>query len=150
VINGLLQDAQDLYAALPQEAPTLIHGDFKADHVLLAAAPRPSLTLIDFDSCALADPAFDIGKFLADLDWAYAGANQRGLVHAQEDFLRGCNLDPSHPRLRRARIIEALILVKITAHRAPLFDKAWTARTTALIERAAALIKRIKDGAMAG
>ncbi len=75
-ISDLLDHAQDLYASLPQEAPTFIHGDFKADHVLVAPhtaqpASSPHLTLIDFDSCAQADPAFDIGKFLADLNWTY-------------------------------------------------------------------------------
>jgi aminoglycoside phosphotransferase (APT) family kinase protein len=144
-IHRLLQEAQDLYAALPQEAPTFIHGDFKADHVLLASPPHPALTLIDFDSCALADPSFDIGKFLADLDWTYARTNQSGLARVQNDFLTGYNLHPAHPRLRRARIIEALILVKITAHRVALFDSAWAAHTTALIERAGAVLQHIED-----
>jgi aminoglycoside phosphotransferase (APT) family kinase protein len=149
-IHRLLQQAQDLYAALPQEAPTFIHGDFKADHVLLASPPHPALTLIDFDSCALADPSFDIGKFLADLDWAYARTNQSGLAQAQNDFLTGYNLHPAHPRLRRARIIEALILVKITAHRVALFDSAWAAHITALIERARAVLQRIEDDKVTG
>jgi len=147
-IADLLQRASDIYTKLPQEAPTFIHGDFKADHVLVAppAAQQdssPRLTLIDFDSCAQADPAFDIGKFLADLDWTYAQSGQAGLAQAQNDFLAGYNLEPDAPRLLRARIVEALILVKITAHRVPIFERHWAEHTTAMIERAVTVLERI-------
>lgn len=144
-IAELLECASDLYTKSPQEAPTFIHGDFKADHVLVAPQQdsSPRLTLIDFDSCAQADPAFDIGKFLADLDWTYAQSGQAGLAQAQNDFLAGYNLEPDAPRLLRTRIIEALILVKITAHRVPIFERNWAERTTAMIERAVTVLERI-------
>ena len=129
-IHTLLQRAADMYATLPQESPTFIHGDFKADHVLVPSQARQDagvpLTLIDFDSCRMADPALDIGKFLADLDWAYAESDEQNLVQARSAFISGYNLDPTHPRLLRARIVEALILVKITAHRVRLFDPTWS------------------------
>jgi len=144
-ISNLLQRASALYTKLPQEAPTFIHGDFKADHVLVGPQQdsNPRLTLIDFDSCAQADPAFDIGKFLADLDWTYAQSGQAGLVEAQKDFLAGYNLEADAPRLLRARIVEALILVKITAHRVPIFKRNWAERTSAMIEQAVTVLERI-------
>lgn len=144
-IHALLEQAQACYARLPQEAPTFIHGDFKADHVLVAPQEgngatgnnQPRLTLIDFDSYTLADPAFDIGKFLADLDWWYTQNQQPGLMEAQNAFLAGYNLDAAHPRLRRARVWAALIQIKMTAHRVPLFDPAWPSQTATQIARAA-------------
>jgi len=136
-IQTLLQRAHAAYVALPQEAPTLVHGDFKADHVLVGPA---QLTLIDFDSCALADPALDIGKFLADLTWWYAVNAQPGVTEAHQAFLAGYTLDPTHPRLRRAWLWATLILVKMTAHRVPLFDADWASYITAMIDRSVALL----------
>ncbi len=147
-IHTLLERAGGSYETLPQEAPTFIHGDFKADHVLVPPESRQDagapLTLIDFDSCLMADPAFDIGKFLADLHWAYAKSESRDLAQARSAFLAGYDLAPTHPRLLRARIVEAVILVKITAHRVRLFDPNWAATTTAMIERAAAILEQTR------
>lgn len=152
-IHALLEQAQICYARLPEEAPTFIHGDFKADHILIAppegdgAAGRSlaRLTLIDFDSYALADPAFDIGKFLADLDWWYTQYQQPGLLQAQNAFLAGYNLVPDHPRLRRAQIWAALIQLKMTAHRVPLFDRTWSSQTATQIARIAHELAGIKS-----
>lgn len=63
-IEALLDQARGLHERLPLEPPTFTHGDFKLEHILVA---RGRLTLIDFDTCRLADPALDVGKFLADL-----------------------------------------------------------------------------------
>ncbi len=133
-ITSLLGRATERYAALPQAAPTFIHGDFKADHVLAVGA---RLTLIDFDSCALADPAFDIGKFLADLAWWHGDTRPAALAEARNAFLSGYSLLPTHPRLDRARIWEALIGIKIIAHRVRIFDTQWATRTTTGIQRIA-------------
>ena len=138
-LQGFFQRIQEHYAAAEPEAPTFTHGDFKADHVLVAQPPKARLTLIDFDSCALADPACDIGKFLADLDWWYALHGLLGLAQAQAAFLAGYNLAADHPRLARARLWERLIWAKMTAHRVPLFDPQWADQTTAMINGAVAL-----------
>ena len=86
-IQALLGEAAAAYGALPQEADGFIHGDFKADHVLVESTGR--LTLIDFDACGLGDPAYDIGKFLADLAWAYAGCPACDLEAARAAFFGG-------------------------------------------------------------
>ena len=47
---------------------------------------------------------------------------------------------PGHPRLQRAQVVAALILLKIAAHRVKLFDPTWAAQTGALVARAEALL----------
>jgi aminoglycoside phosphotransferase (APT) family kinase protein len=69
-----------------QEQPTFTHADFKSDHLL--TMPQ-GLTLIDFDICTLTDTAFDIGKFLADLEWWFALRRISGVEAAQEELLKG-------------------------------------------------------------
>lgn len=139
-IQRLCAEIPEAYAALPQEAPTFVHGDWKADHLLVAPATTAPLTLIDFDTCALADPALDIGKFLADLVWWYTTGQRAGLTQAQDAFLAGYKLTPNHPRLRRAWLWAALIGIKMTAHRVPLFDPTWARTTTTLINQYACTV----------
>ena len=134
-VQRLCAEIPEAYAALPQEAPTFVHGDWKADHLLVAPDRTAPLTLIDFDTCALADPALDIGKFLADLTWWEITGQRSGVTQAQDAFLAGYNLTPDHPRLRRARLWAALIGIKMTAHRVPVFDPAWARTTTTLIRQ---------------
>ena len=77
---------QEYYSPLPQEKPTFTHSDFKADH--LSCTPQ-GLTLIDFDTCKLTDPALDIGKFLADLEWWFTLQGISGVEEAQAELLKG-------------------------------------------------------------
>ncbi len=129
-IAEVLERARELHEQLPEEPPTFAHGDYKADHLFDTPA---GLTLIDSDSCYMADPALDLGKFLADLQWWGAG-------HAQDAFLEGYGVCAA-PRLRRARLYEALILVKITVRRVRLFERDWATRTAQLIARAEKALK---------
>jgi len=46
------------------KARALVHGDGKPSQFLLSPA---GITLLDFDHCGLADPASDVGTFLAAL-----------------------------------------------------------------------------------
>lgn len=134
-INSLLGAATALYLDLPQEEDTFVHGDFKADHVLVGSDRH---TLIDFDSCASADPAYDIGKFLADLAWWQSDFKSAPLTALRHAFLKGYGLSEDHPRLRRARVWEVLIGIKIIAHRVRIFDLRWATRTADGVERVAA------------
>jgi aminoglycoside phosphotransferase (APT) family kinase protein len=137
-ISRLLDCAQEQHSRMEHESPTFVHGDFKADHLWITPA---GLTLIDFDTCTIADPALDVGKFLADLDWWYAAYDLPGVEAAQECFLKGYAARGTPGRQTRARIYEALVLVKMTAHRVRLFDPNWAARTAQLIERAEAILR---------
>jgi hypothetical protein len=136
-VSRLLDQAQRLYERLPQEAPAFAHGDFKADHLWVHEA---GLTLMDFDTCYLADPAIDVGKFLSDLQW-WAAVHGRDAAE-QAPFLDAYAAGVPPERLLRARIFEALVLVKSTAHRVPLFATDWASRTEQLISRAENALRR--------
>ena len=141
-ILELLDQAQERYSQLPQENPTFTHADFKSDHLLATGA---GLTLIDFDTCTLTDPALDIGKFLADLEWWFAQKGISGAKKAQAELLKGY-LGTEKPdqtlyeRLGRAKLFYALILVKIIVRRVPLYKKDWGGITTRMVGRAAQVL----------
>jgi hypothetical protein len=146
-ILEIVERTQEQYADLPQEKPTFTHSDFKADHLL---ATPGGLTLIDFDTCKLADPALDIGKFLADLEWWFTLKGISGVEEAHAELLKGYVGEgvpdqALQARLRRARLFHALILTKIVVRRVPLYKKEWTAMTTQMIDRAAQVIHKILE-----
>ncbi|HVF26474.1 MAG TPA: aminoglycoside phosphotransferase family protein [Anaerolineales bacterium] len=131
------------YSRLPQETPTFTHSDFKADHLL--CTPR-GLTLIDFDTCKLTDPALDIGKFLADLEWWFTSTGISGLKEAQAELLEGYVGEGEPPqsiydRLARAKLFHVLILVKIVLRRVPIYKKDWAAITDRMIDQAAHVLR---------
>ena len=130
-MDVLLDRARELHERLPQEPPTFTHGDFKCEH--LWATPGGD-TLIDFDTSCLADPAFDVGKFLADLQLWHVTYDEPGLEQAQERFLAGYAPGAPAERLVRARLYEAVQLVKVV-RRVP-FDHDWVSRSEQLIGRA--------------
>jgi hypothetical protein len=132
-ITEVLDRAQALHARLPQEPPAFAHCDFKADHLLVSPA---GLMLIDFDTCCLADPALDLGKFLADLHWWHIAYGRPGVQWAQDRFLDGYGRGVPEARLLRARLYEAVQLLKLAARRVRLFDPDWALRTEHLIGRA--------------
>jgi thiamine kinase-like enzyme len=137
-ILDLVDRAEERYSRLPQENPTFTHADFKSDHLLVTAE---GLTLIDFDTCTLTDPALDLGKFLADLEWWFTQKGISGVEEAQAELLKGyLAAEPAQAleeRLARARLFHALILAKIVVRRVPLYKKDWAAVTERMIERAA-------------
>jgi hypothetical protein len=57
------------------------------------------------------------------------------VAEAQSHFLAGYG-DMSQVRLRRARLYEALVLIKSTARRVKLFDPDWATRTERLVAQA--------------
>jgi hypothetical protein len=137
-INAVLSRAGEMYDRLPQELPTFAHGDFKAEHLWLAAG---GLKLMDFDSCCLADPAVDVGKFLADLEHWYSACGHAGVREAQTHFLSAYASSTPNDRLRRAWPYAALTLVKLAVHRLRLYDDDWPARTAHLIGRAETILE---------
>jgi hypothetical protein len=138
-IEELLQTARDLHQRLPQEPPSFAYGDFKADHLWVTPG---GLTLIDFDTCYLSDPAIDLGKFLADIQWWHDVYALDGVAEAQDQFLGGYS-PADAGRLQRARLYEALVLIKSTVRRVKLFDPDWAPRTERLVARAAAVLDRL-------
>lgn len=144
-ILEILDKAQEHYSRLPQESPTFTHADFKSDHLL--CTPQ-GLTLIDFDTCTLTDPALDVGKFLADLDWWFALRGMSGVEEAQAELLKGYRGESRantahdmHERLARAKLFHVMILTKIIVRRVPLYKKNWAELTSRMIERAAQVLQ---------
>jgi aminoglycoside phosphotransferase (APT) family kinase protein len=141
-IRAILERAAALHERLPQEPPGFAYGDFKSDHLWVTPGP---LTLIDFDTCYLFDPAIDIGKFLADLRWWYDSYGLPTVEAAQERFLDAyC---PAPERMPRARLYEVLVLVKTVARRVRLFDENWDERTARLIDLADELLQSLEQSA---
>jgi aminoglycoside phosphotransferase (APT) family kinase protein len=141
-IQALLERARVLHERLPQEEPTFTHGDFLSEHVWVTPS---GLVLIDLDNCCLADPALDVGKFLADLRFLYAKFEQPGVEQAQEEFLAGYTPGTRPERLIRARLYEAIKLAKMTGRRVFVFEQDWASRTERLIGRAQALMNGLEQ-----
>ncbi len=69
---ALAGDLAQAHRNLPPPAVGLVHGDCKPSQFLVAHSRRDghgsaSTGLLDFDHCGLADPAYDVGSFLAAL-----------------------------------------------------------------------------------
>ena len=139
-IAAMLERARELNERLPQEPPAFAYGDFKADHLWATAN---GMTLIDFDTCYLFDPAIDLGKFLADVHFWFDSYGLGGVPEAQEQFLAGYGAI-SAERLLRARFYEALVLTKSTVRRVKLFAPDWAPRTERLIARASAVFDQLE------
>lgn len=134
-IEALLDRARELHEQLPQEPPTFTHGDLKSEHIWVAPG---RLTLMDFDTSHLADPALDLGCLLADWQFWRATSPQAGLEKVQESFLAGYAPGVPKERLLRARLYEAIGLIKCAVRRVQLFENDWASRTSELVERAQA------------
>jgi aminoglycoside phosphotransferase (APT) family kinase protein len=134
-VEALLNSARELDERLPQEPPTFTHGDLKSEHIWVAPG---RLTLMDFDTSHLADPALDLGCLLADWQFWHATSPQTGLEKVQESFLVGYAPGVPKQRLMRARLYEAIELIKCAVRRVQLFEQDWASRTSQLVERAQA------------
>jgi aminoglycoside phosphotransferase (APT) family kinase protein len=145
-IIEIVDEIEEHYSRLPQENPTFTHSDFKSDHLL--TTPQ-GLTLIDFDTCTLTDPALDLGKFLADLEWWFTLQGLSGVEEAHAELLKGY-LGEGEPeqniyeRLARAKLFHALILTKIVVRRVPLYKKQWADQTQKMISKAAMVLHKTK------
>ena len=144
-ILEIVDRAEEYYSGLPQENPTFTHADFKSDHLL--TTPQ-GLTLIDFDTCTLTDPALDIGKFLADLEWWFARKGISGVEAAHGELLKGYSEGREsdqavHERLERAKLFHVLILIKIVVRRVPIYKQEWSVMTSQMIDQAARVLHKI-------
>src|SRR5207245_7252756 len=69
--------------------------------------------------------------------------HQPGLQHAQARFLAGYTPGAPEERPMRARLYEAVELVKMTRHLRP-FNRDWASRTEQLIRRAQAVLSDLE------
>jgi Ser/Thr protein kinase RdoA (MazF antagonist) len=120
--------ALESLAALPVEPPTLVHGDFKCDNLIVNGS---RVHLLDFDRCGRGDPAADIGKFLADLRW-WTAEDDAAVARLHEAFLEGYGaMGPA--RTARARAYDTLLQLRMAARRVPIQEPGWERRTARLV-----------------
>jgi aminoglycoside phosphotransferase (APT) family kinase protein len=118
------QCVSDVVEALdrtPGEAQVVSHGDFKSDNLVVH---DDRLTILDLDRAAWADPARDLGKFLADLRWWCP--EPAGAASLTGWFRTGYGVGDEE-RWERARLWAALFRLRMTARRLPVHDVDWTA-----------------------
>ena len=140
-LEALLDRARELHERLPQEPPSFTHGDFKSEHIWVAAE---SLTLIDFDDARLGDPALDMGHFLADWQFSQAACSQAEREEVYQSFLAGYAPGAPKERFLRARLYEAIELVRCALRRVQLFEDDWVSRTAGLVGSAQAVINDLQ------
>ena len=116
--RGLVGVVLDELDRLPGEPVTLVHGDLKADNLLVDG---DLLSVLDLDRVRWAEPALDLGKFLADLCWWSPAADAAALQEAFRAGYGAC--DPV--RWARAELLAALFLLELAARRAVLHDGGW-------------------------
>lgn len=136
VAAHVVDRAAEQLEASEQEPASVVHGDMKADHLLCGPA---GIAILDSDRCALADPALDIGKLLADLRWWSWAGDGDAPGAAEASLLAG--YEAGGPRLARARLYAALLLVKMAARRVPVASRDWGPRTAELLALAACAVE---------
>lgn len=134
-VPGLAADVQrvartvsDALAALPEDTYRPAHGSYKPSQLLVRGG---AVFVVDFDQSCLADPALDVGYFLAYLRPAgiwYRRAGRRAWFQAAAEVFVGSYLQrldergesPATARgiAGRAHVYEAALLLKIAARRA--------------------------------
>jgi hypothetical protein len=131
---ALAADIQDLVQALAQRLETLrpatyrpAHGGFKASQLLYL---DETISVVDFDGFCLADPALDVGYFLAYLRpsglwygrkgsraWFEAAANVFTSTYANALQELGVSPDETVGILQRSHTYSAALLFKIATRR---------------------------------
>ncbi|HEX2773728.1 MAG TPA: aminoglycoside phosphotransferase family protein, partial [Micromonosporaceae bacterium] len=114
-------------AGLPADTLRPAHGSYKPSQLMVRDG---AVFLVDFDQFCLADPALDVGYFLAYLRPAglwYHRAGRRSWFEEAADAFRSTYLDRLAERgepadatagiARRAPVFEAALLLKIAARR---------------------------------
>ena len=120
-----------------ERRPTLLHGDFSADQVVVGLAGP---VLIDWDRAVVGDPARDLGSFLARLDAQVMDGDlsQQAAAQARHALLAGYGAGPGLPGGVRAQQARALFLLLPEAFR--LRQAGWPERATAILARVEALL----------
>jgi hypothetical protein len=114
--------------ALPTDAPRPAHGSYKPSQLLFRAG---SVFIVDFDQFCLADPALDVGYFLAYLRppglWYGRAVTRSWFQNAAATFLsaycealaeRGVSESTYSEIVSRSAVYQAALLLKIAARRA--------------------------------
>ena len=139
-VAGQLSRLSSLSFKLPSQPLGFAYGDFKTDHLFVE---DDHLTLIDSDSACLAEPALDLGKFLADLSFWYQRCGLLGVAEAKAAFLDGYGLLAEDAMLR-TRLYEVLILVRSIVRRVHFFNRGWPAEMKSLLAVGGQLLSELE------
>jgi aminoglycoside phosphotransferase (APT) family kinase protein len=112
----------------PGRPPVLAHGDFTPGQLLVDLDGRGELGLLDFDAASQAEPALDLGRFLAYLHASAVRRAGRG-VRPALDNLTAAFLD-SYERAAGASAGPVLGIDRETRRRVAAFRAAHLARLT--------------------
>ncbi len=135
----LVSAVVDCLDRMPAEAATFGHGDFKCDNLLVHGG---QVRILDLDRSCWAEPAVDLGKFLADLRWWCPLGNEADLF--SRVFRAGYgSCDPA--RWVRARLFSALFQLKLAARRCPVHDTHWEAQVRTRVADAAATLRAARS-----
>jgi hypothetical protein len=137
-------------AALPTDTVRPAHGSYKPSQLLVRDG---AVFLVDFDQFCLADPALDVGYFLAYLRPAglwYHRAGRRAWFEAAADAFRSTYLGSLADRgesaatragiVARAPAFEAALLLKIAARRANRLHSPRVGEVAAVMEEVASAL----------
>jgi aminoglycoside phosphotransferase len=134
--DAVLTEVAKSLDRLPPHNATLIHGDLKSDNVLVSGG---QLHVLDLDRASWADPALDLGKFLADLYWwcrdearaSALGAAFRSGYGASDPTLWG-----------RADLLAELYRLLFAARRCVVHDPRWDVAVSEQVDLAAESLGR--------
>jgi Ser/Thr protein kinase RdoA (MazF antagonist) len=115
------------------------HGDFALRQVVFA---RDGVALTDLDAAAIAEPANDIGSFLADLDLHVVNGDldvgRSGVIASR--FLDGYRSVRALPA--GTELYPAIHLLRVAPQPFRMRSREWCIRADALVDRAEAAIAR--------
>lgn len=129
--SNLVADVVAGLDGMPVEEPVLTHGDLKSDNLLVES---DRLHVLDLDRACWAEPAMDLGKFLADLRWWCPSPRAVALL---EDALRAGYGECDPVRWRRAALLATLFEVKFAARRCAVHQPQWAHQVRGQVVRAA-------------
>jgi aminoglycoside phosphotransferase (APT) family kinase protein len=139
-LHALLGGVREAGRRIPQDEQGFAHGDVKTDHLWVDGEV---LTLIDLDSCAVAEPGYDLGKLLADVRFRLMARGRSGVDGAQSIVIDGWRTAGGSGVLARARLFEVVWFVKIASRRLPVFDPDWSRRAGAALGLAEAMLAQL-------
>ena len=117
-----------------------IHGDFRANHVLVT---DEGIALLDLDKAAYGDPISDLGNFLAHLELQplFGEMNTAQLEAERTALLAGYEKQSEHSVSRDVlKIHTAAALMQLTHDPFRYRQPAWAARTSAILDRVRELL----------
>ena len=99
---------------------------------------------MDFDSARPADPALDVGYFLADWQFQQADWDQAKIEGMYQSFFAGYAASARKDFSIRSRLCEAVELLKCAVRRVPLFENDWASRIEGVVDCAEAAIDDVQ------